>query len=955
MTLLEALEVQELKLEYNYQKGVANNFRFDGILALGELELDLQYTYDTGGWDFSASLGATSATSTLGSVIQSITGDDEDILPGFVSDIPIAAAGEGGAVSVRCSKQPKEKKEGDTSPVKPEDFILFFSATVAIKPLKATFVQYRDVGWLATVAPKRVFKVSVTELPAVDVPLVGNLTQPFDEMFYMWVQDTALQTSTNRLPGLADSEVEYINKGLQVTPGGVQTDELLFKETRKEEAKKATDVVITAGSHFVLVLQDKETRKVVLDYKFESKKKTGGASMGMLTETESGEEEDENSRALIRAGETPDPGGKGDSAMAPYMKTVGPISISNIGFQYKGDTLSILLDAAFLLGPIGFTLIGFSIDVNLSGATLQNLPLPSFSLNGLAVSFDQPPIRITGLYNHVKNETIEYYAGGVIVSFTPYLFQAAGFYGETKKPTQFTSVFVFGKLEGPLITLAFAEISGITGGFGYNTDMRFPAIEQVPEFPFVAGTGVGDDIMATLKNLVTPGPNGWFSPRDGSFWFAAGMQITAFETLSIDAVVVVQWNPYVKLGIFGVAVVDIPKGVSMKFAHIELGISAVVDFEAGVMKFEAQLSPNSYIFAPSCHLTGGFALYYWFKGADPALEGDWVFTIGGFHRAFNRPSHYPNPPRLAISWSVDSAISITGESYFAITPKCCMGGGRLRATLKLGPLSAWFDAYADFLINYKPFHFMADGGVSVGVSCKVDLLITSFTIKIEIGAQLHLEGPPLCGRVHVDFWIVAFDIDFGPSPQGTKPISLDAFYLLVLQAGEGAAMSRARGFVEGEVEEEEEAEMARGGETNSEYQDAHVFGCRSGLMEGNGSQETEQNKEWEVRSGTFSFEVSCRFAIGKGTVMPSDEFPASRAEGVPVTEPVTWDTPIYAKPMQLTAGLTSEIEISVNRTEASRASMAGEEFVEPQWQVKPIMKSVPSALWGQCEFTFPQG
>lgn len=34
MTLLEAPEVRELKLEYNYQKGVANNFRFDGILAL---------------------------------------------------------------------------------------------------------------------------------------------------------------------------------------------------------------------------------------------------------------------------------------------------------------------------------------------------------------------------------------------------------------------------------------------------------------------------------------------------------------------------------------------------------------------------------------------------------------------------------------------------------------------------------------------------------------------------------------------------------------------------------------------------------------------------------------------------------------------------------------------------------------------------------------------------------
>lgn len=956
MTFLEALEIRELELEYNYEKGVANNFRFEGILVLGELELNLEYIYNTGGWSFDAVLGATSETSTLGSIIESITGDTDLLLP-FVGDIPVAAAGEGGAVSVRCNKKPKEKAEGESGPAKPGDFILFFSASVQLKPLKATFVQYRDVAWMPTIAPKRIFKVSVTELPAIDVPLVGNLTQPFDEMFYLWVQDKALQESTRKLPGLADKEVEYINQALEVKPG-VQIDELLFKETRKEAAKKETDVVIAAGSHFVLVLKDKDTRKVVIDYTF-ADKKPEGTRVRMLTEGASdgkeeaagGEEEDAGEE--FRALEEPEPpvsgsGGKGDSSMAAYKKTVGPLSISNIGFQYKDDTLSILLDAAFLLGPIGFTLIGFSIDVNLKGATLQNLPTPSFSLNGLAVSFDQPPIKIAGLYTHVNNDDIEYYAGGIIVSFAPYLFQAAGFYGETKQPHPFTSVFVFGKLEGPLITLEFAEISGITGGFGYNTDVRFPAIEQVPQFPFVAGTGVGGDIMTTLKNLVTPGTGGWFNPRDGSFWVAAGLKVTAFETLSIDAVIVVQWNPYVKLGIFGVAVVDIPRGSPTKFAHVEIGISAVVDFEAGVMKFEAQLSPNSFIFAPSCHLTGGFALYYWFKGADPKLEGDWVFTIGGFHRAFDRPQHYPNPPRLAISWSVDSCISITGEAYFAITPKCCMGGGRLRASLSLGPLEAWFDAYADFLINYKPFHFMADGGVSVGVTCKVDLLFTSFTLKVEIGAQLHLEGPPLCGRVHVDFWVISFNVDFGPDPQGTKAVSLQEFYRLVLQTGEGASISSSSMFML------EEAEAGEGEKSDDDK--AHVFGCRSGLLEGKGDQTTEENKPWEVRSGTFSFGISSRFAIGGATVKPSDEFSASReGDEEPLTDSVSWDTPIYAKPMHLTEGLTSQMEISINRTETFSASSTREKYEEPQWQMKPILKAVPSALWGKCTFYDFQG
>ncbi|KAA8903423.1 hypothetical protein FN846DRAFT_954000 [Sphaerosporella brunnea] len=905
LTFLEALEIKRLALEYNYIKGAANDFTFDGAVALGELELDLKYTYTAAGWSFEAALGAASGDSTLGSIVDSIL-DEEGTLPGFVADIPVAASAGGGLVALRCSKK---EKAGAV----PKSYELFYSVSVAIKPLKATFVQYRDVSWGPRVPPKRAFKVSVTELPAVDVPLVGNLTQPFDEMYYLWVQDGAQQASTKKLPGLAASEVVAVNAALGTL------DQLLFKETRKEGARKDTDVVIAAGSHFVLVLHDKDTRSVIIDYAFGQDKK------GSKT------------RALAAGG---DAGGPGDSAMQPYKKSLGPVSIANIGFKYAGDRLSILLDAAFVLGPIGFTLLAFSIDVNLKGATLQHLPRPGFSLGGLAVAFDQDPIRIAGLYTHVVTDDLDYYAGGVIVAFKLYLFEAAGFYGKTKKPHEFTSVFVFGRLKGPLITLEFAEISGITGGFGYNTDMLFPSVDKVPEFPFVSGTGVGGgDLMQTLQNLVTPTTGGWFNPRDGSFWVAAGLSVTAFETLSIDAVICVQWNPYVKIGIFGVAVVDIPRGVKTKFAHVELGISAVVDFQAGVMKFEAQLSPRSFIFDPSCHLTGGFALYYWFAGSG-ALEGDWVFSIGGFHRAFDRPAHYPNPPRLGISWSVDRAISITGEAYFAITPKCCMGGGRLRASLRLGPLEAWFEAYADFLIKYRPFHFMADGGVSVGISCKVDLLITSFTIKVEIGARLHLEGPPLCGRVHVDFWIVAFDIDFGPSPKRADPVSLPAFYDLVIQAGEGST----RGLLAIQHEAEDTAKIT------SDDDHAHVFGCRSGMLAGADStadSTADKNPPWQVRSGTFSFDIDCKFAIGKATVAPAAEFPSMAAEE-PEAREVLWNTPIYAKPMQLTAGLTSELEVSIERAPGSRAEIT-EEFKEPQWRLSRILKPVPTALWGKYD------
>lgn len=54
-------------------------------------------------------------------------------------------------------------------------------------------------------------KVALTSLPDVDVPLVGNLTQPFDEMYYMWVQDTTGQNKT-KTPGLTRKEIQEITR-----------------------------------------------------------------------------------------------------------------------------------------------------------------------------------------------------------------------------------------------------------------------------------------------------------------------------------------------------------------------------------------------------------------------------------------------------------------------------------------------------------------------------------------------------------------------------------------------------------------------------------------------------------------------------------------------------------------------------------------------------------------------
>lgn len=49
----------------------------------------------------------------------------------------------------------------------------------------------------------------------------------------------------------------------------------------------------------------------------------------------------------------------------------------------------------------------------------------------------------------------------------------------------------------------------------------------------------------------------------------------------------------------------------------------------------------------------------------------------------------------------------------------------------------------------------------MGVRLALDLWLVTSRMDAEIGARLNVLGPPMAGRVHVDFWVFGFDIEFG--------------------------------------------------------------------------------------------------------------------------------------------------------------------------------------------------
>jgi hypothetical protein len=397
-------------------------------------------------------------------------------------------------------------------------------------------------------------------------------------------------------------------------------------------------------------------------------------------------------------------------------------------------------------------------------------------------------------------------------------------------------------------------------------------------------------------------------------------------------VVAVKFGNWVKLGIFAVATCDIPSADSrLKLAHAELGIAAILDFDYSFLKIEAKLSPRSYILSPNCHLMGGFALCYWFDAplADTSGVGDFVFTLGGYHQAFRVPVGYPNPPRLGISWDLGGGLSISGEVYFAITTKACMADGRLHAAFKAGLLSEWFDAFTNFLIDYRPFHSDMSAGVSVGVGFSIEFWFIHIRISVQIGAELYLWGSPVAGRVHVNFWIVSFDINFGDSDSADGKVSLSECYELVLRDSPGSSFASAKALTTGGSMDRGEQSVAISSSARPKNE-AHNFLAEFGLLNHSDEPERGQSDPWTVRAGTFVFVAECKMAIT--AVTTSDDGAAN----------FQYDS-VFSKPMQLINSMTSTLQIQVKNADGSD--------LNEDWQFERYIQKLPSALGARCKFS----
>ncbi len=601
-------------------------------------------------------------------------------------------------------------------------------------------------------------------------------------------------------------------------------------------------------------------------------------------------------------GTVPPPGDAADgTTWFNVQKSFGPVNFEKVGVRYSDSILWFLLDASMTAAGLSIAVEGLSV-----GSPLTDFE-PHFNIEGLGIEYSGPSFSIGGAFLNLPPEapiTLEF-GGMLTVEASVYGATAMGGYAQFDGQT---SMFVFLNVDAVIGGPPYFMIAGFCGGFGYNNLLRIPAQDEVYQFPFVASMkdegvfGKNPTPLSVLKKMMA-GNDPWVRPSAGDFWLALGIKFTTFEVVNSTALVIGEFGNRFLLALIGLSKARFPMAGPETYAYVELQLEAVFDPTDGFFSVSAVLSPNSYLLDPNVKLTGGFAFEVWYPPNEHS--GDFVVTVGGYSPFFDVPDHYPQEQPVGFKWSIDNTVSIEGGLYFAMTPAAMMAGGTLSVNYQSGNLKAWFDAHAHIIAWYNPFHFVADIGVSIGASYKVDLLFGSKTYKVELGADLQMWGPETGGTVTVHWFIISFTVDFGAGKSDT-PLRQDwtTFANVLPTPDKVVSVVAARGL---------QAEPPK--ESSPQIED------RSGIDE-----PVEEALPWLVRADAFEFTADSKVPlthlyIGDGA------------------DPFATGSQLNIKPMGA--------EDKTSRTTLKVISEATQENVlTADWPVEATRNAVPVALWG---------
>ena len=455
----------------------------------------------------------------------------------------------------------------------------------------------------------------------------------------------------------------------------------------------------------------------------------------------------------------------------PVQRGVGPVALEGISFKFENGWISLILDAAvqwngLTIGAVGLR-AAFVLKPPEDASDRYEIGIEGglISYKGDSVAFSGGLLRDTSTPGEP-----DWIGSGILRAGDAFSLSAIFAFRDDAEKQLFLFAYVSRQLGGP----AWCYITGLAAGFGYNRTFRIPRADEVNKFPLIEtarklSLGKPDavppklnahelrKISASLHEFLSKDATG---DNFGTF----GITFTSFACVNSTLLLTVVFGTHLEFVLLGSSELDLPKKTPA--AHAELQLVGVVKPDDGIIALDALLSPNSYVLAKDCRLTGGFSVRTWFSGEH---AGDFVLSLGGYNPAYRAPDHYPAVPRLGFIWKYSTPLRISGYAYFALTQKSIQLGGGLDLVYEVGPLRAWLHVEAHFLICWSPFSYYVRLRVDVGVSFRIDLLFCSATLSVDISADLQMWGEPFSGIAVIRLCFVSFTVEFGKARVNPPP------------------------------------------------------------------------------------------------------------------------------------------------------------------------------------------
>ncbi|MDJ0589439.1 MAG: hypothetical protein QNJ72_05485 [Pleurocapsa sp. MO_226.B13] len=485
-------------------------------------------------------------------------------------------------------------------------------------------------------------------------------------------------------------------------------------------------------------------------------------------------------KTSIETTETTSPQKSETTKWFDLKKNFGPVYFKRVGVQYQNSEVWFLLDASISSAGLTLTLDGLSV-----GSSIKQFK-PKFNLHGIGIDYEsEGAVSIGGSFLRTTIDGKDEYSGTVIVKTEAFTLFAFGSYTTTEGHP---SLFIYGVLDKPIGGPPFFFVTGLALGFAYNRSLILPTLDDIPNFPLVqaalSGAQANVDELIGIQQDLRP----YIPPKVGQVVLMVGIKFTSFKLIESFVLLVATFGDRFALDLLGISTLispPIPPGVNPDtlpppLAQVRFAILASFVPSEGTLKVEGKILPDSYLFDRNCHLSGGFAFYSWFSGR---YQDDFVLTVGGYHPSFQIPAHYPRVDPLALNWRISNQLSVKGSMYFALTASAIMAGGSLEAVWQSGSIKAWFIAKAHFIVAWKPYFYDARISLSLGASYTFKIFGWRKTIKVQVGASLHIWGPQFSGTATINLSVVSFTIRFGDrSGQKPKPIKWSEFKTSFLPA-----------------------------------------------------------------------------------------------------------------------------------------------------------------------------